>query len=428
MKHAQFNVMLLLQVFVFAFLDSCSSYSSLHECYGGTYTFTPQSTSSIYYKPKTTNDRTLVVIKGKSVNTRFEVSFWNTIKMKDLTEEDDGAIVFFDQHNSVQLKIMDCQDPASKKYGEVFSLRIPSSAEYLEFAQVIPLDFALKSVIIWNRTDSSPTKGKINRNYFEIYGINQQDSGYYKFRGSKNELVKWKRLKVEASHEYFEVMEGQYFHTQFPVEFSFSHFLFSSLSVNKEVTSEYMDPRMEVTKSYFSIFDVKSQDAGTYKFIDTEGNNPVNMQLHVTEAVPTWAYIVIVAVIVLVIFICCCCIKKCCCKKSKRNSTDSTATAAPTVHFHDSNQPAPSGVPLLPREPRHFIADATINNTADNNMDPPPSTQATVSGDTGPTSLFMTSTDSEPKFELKGSVFPSAPPLSSDMCIQDVYTSDKLNF
>lgn len=38
------------------------------------------------------------------------------------------------------------------------------------------------------------------------------------------------------------------------------------------------------------------------------------------------------------------------------------------------------------------------------------------------------STDVEPTFELKGSNFLSAPPLSSDSTSADVYTSDKLNF
>lgn len=37
-------------------------------------------------------------------------------------------------------------------------------------------------------------------------------------------------------------------------------------------------------------------------------------------------------------------------------------------------------------------------------------------------------TDTEPRFELKGMTFPSAPPLSSDSSHCDVYTSDKLNF
>lgn len=42
-------------------------------------------------------------------------------------------------------------------------------------------------------------------------------------------------------------------------------------------------------------------------------------------------------------------------------------------------------------------------------------------------STFLSS-DPDPKFELKGTIFPSAPPLSSDSAFCDVYNSDKLNF
>lgn len=42
-------------------------------------------------------------------------------------------------------------------------------------------------------------------------------------------------------------------------------------------------------------------------------------------------------------------------------------------------------------------------------------------------STFLSS-GPDPKFELKGTIFPSAPPLSSDSAVCDVYNSDKLNF
>lgn len=38
------------------------------------------------------------------------------------------------------------------------------------------------------------------------------------------------------------------------------------------------------------------------------------------------------------------------------------------------------------------------------------------------------SSDSEPKFELKGTIFSSVSPLGSDSTHIDVYNSDKLNF
>uniref|UniRef100_A0AAV2MIS7 Uncharacterized protein n=1 Tax=Knipowitschia caucasica TaxID=637954 RepID=A0AAV2MIS7_KNICA len=347
--------MLLLQMLMFTLVDFSSSYETPTRCYGTTYSFSPpQLPNSIFYMPRTRDERILVAEKGKSKHERFDVTL-SGISIKDLTDEDDQAILFFDQENSMQLKIVDCNDPQKARYGEDFFFKIPRSAEYLQFSQVVPYESTLQPVVIWNRTDPS-LRGSVIAGYFEIKKAKQTNSGYYKYRDSQNQLLKWRRLAVEEVRHYFEVTEGD---------------------------------KIEVKE----------------------------------VEIPTWAYVVFAVAIILGIIICCCCVKKCCCKKDQRNIPDST-TAEPAVFYHESNQPAPPAIPLLSREPVRYMADPTTNVVA--SMDPPQFTQATIPAEPGP--ISGTNSDFEPKFVVKGSIFPSAPPLSADSSIQDVYTSDKLNF
>ncbi|XP_023184514.1 uncharacterized protein LOC111607014 isoform X1 [Xiphophorus maculatus] len=56
----------------------------------------------------------------------------------------------------------------------------------------------------------------------------------------------------------------------------------------------------------------------------------------------------------------------------------------------------------------------------------PPASQGSAATPTFSSDMF--SPDAEPRFQLKGLAFPSAPPLSSDVPICDVYNSDKLSF
>ncbi|GLD53612.1 uncharacterized protein AKAME5_002835900 [Lates japonicus] len=151
--------------------------------------------------------------------------------------------------------------------------------------------------------------------------------------------------------------------------------------------------------------------------------------------------------IILVVIICCCCVRKCCCKKSssKRNESAPQTAATPAAYYHDTNQPAgtsyspaPSTFSYQPRNPP-VSTGPTTTSTGPSVHNPvnihvtSPQPQVAVSGDQGAAPApsigsDMFSSDYEPKFDLKGPRFPSAPPLSSDSTFCDVYTSDKLNF
>lgn len=438
----------MLLLILLALVDLGSS-EKVEICYGGNYEvpiyYTPPLFKKpIYFKPRG-EERTLAVsAEGKSQQKRI-LAYTGRVVLQDLTEQDNGAMLFFGRA-SVELEILDCQDPQISRYGDLFSWMVPSGAEYLEFSHMSS-DYARKPQVIWNRTDASLGRGRVKRNYFEINNVKQKDSGYYKLRALRGDLIRWKRLIVEESYHHSTHMEGDKLRIR--VKFSkVDHVLFTRQGSDHEESFEDMGHRMEIYDSYLSFWGLMYEDSGTYKFIDEEGFLALRMELEVQYSsliayifsLPIPYIIGIVAAVLCAVCCCCCCVKKCCCKKSSRKrSSPETEAAAPRVFYHDSNQPTQPTqpvIPLLSREPRAITTDPPMYNSAVDNMNLSPSnnimpsSQITASGGLGPTSTPMipTNSDSDPKFEFKGTIFPSAPPLSSGTSIQDVYTSDKLNF
>ncbi|KAK7922781.1 hypothetical protein WMY93_009683 [Mugilogobius chulae] len=421
---------MLLQLIVFTLVDFGASWSTTNECYGSSYTLTPsQTTSPIYFMPKSIDKRILVVENGQSKHERFEATL-SGIKIKDLTEQDNGAILYFDNENTVYLTVSDCASADTKYYGEVFSWIIPYDAQYLEFSQVLP-EGPLKPVTYWNRSLASVKRGQVNHDYFEIHNLKQKDSGYYRFRRYGNRLIKWKRIRVEANHKHFELNEGDDLDMDFPNGFKFAYITFvaEGSTYEEEIDRSVLSRRMEVARSYFIFRGLRHGDAGIYKFRDIEGNVAVTMQLEVIIAeIPTWVYIVIFAVIILGLLICCCCIKKCCCKKVQVQETNLvlprhllciTMIQINLLHLRSLfSLKSQESLLQIQQFLMHLAAAQTYHHITSKPQlqklwDPPRS---------------RTNSSSEPRFELKESIFPSAPPLSSDTSTQDVYTSDKLNF
>lgn len=413
---------MLLLCFVLTLICSSSSLQYKVVCYGKDY-YLPfhQMKTDIFYKPEG-GELTLVVHNGESKDPRFKVTFGN-VKMQDLTEQDNGAFLSFDESQIVKLNIKECQEPQTHHYGGLFSWEVPSHAKYLEFSQTFPNKDPAKPVVLWNRTDPGVAMGTVVRNYYELYGLKQKDSGYYRFRGSENKLLRWKRLVVQEYFQQIETKEGDNLFVDGPIPLSSLKVFFTPEGSQykhqlQEDTS--LNERTKITKSYFSILNVNSADSGTYEFHDDENFLALRVEVEVTEAgTPFWVFVVIPIFVLTTIF-CCCCMKRCCCKKSsnKRNDTaDQTVAAAPNVYYHDTTQPTQPVVPLLHREPRV--------------ISPVPPVKAP--GDLGTTTLTSTSYDftsseSEPRFELKERTFPFAPPLNLDTSVAYVYTSDKLNF
>lgn len=425
---------------LFAHVSLTASYGRELICYGGSfdvpiYYTPPLFPTSIYYKPKG-KDRILVVNEGKSVDKRFVVRS-GSIKMRDLTEQDDEAMLFFGQSDSVKLYIKDCRQSEKYYYGNKYSWALPYNTEYMEFSQMTSSRRFLTPVVIWNRTDTSSDSADARRRvkYFllEIDGVKQQDSGYYKCLGSSGQLIKWRKLEVEEFKATFEHFVGQTMQFHFPMRFStLPRILFTSQESGYEDTFEIenTDPRLFLSETDFSFQDLKYEDAGVYKFVDKDGDLALQLELQMEyPELSGWVYLVALVIIAFFIVCCCCCVKKCCFKKST-NKRSSHENNAPPVFHHSTTQPTQPVVPRLSREPRVIHPNPPTYNSAIADMDLPPSTQVTVTDrlDGTSTPLISNSSDSEPKFEFKGTVFPSAPPLSSGTDIQDVYTSDKLNF
>lgn len=445
---------MLLLCLILTLVDLGSSYSLSRKCYGGPFDFPYYATPPLFkgqisYTPKGGVQR-IVVNDGESKDPRFKVSL-RSIKILALTEQDHEAILNFGK-DAIKLMVSDCADPENMYYGSVFSWRVPSEAEYLEFSQTTTSSDPLQPVVLWNRTDPLFGRGSIKRNYYEIYSLKQKDSGYYRFRGSDNQLIQWKKLIVQENTRNVEHKEGGYLHMDYVLHglrsyrFTRSQVLFTPLGSEKKQTLSEADKqgRVEITDRYFAINNAKLEDSGSYEFFDDQDNLVLRVKVEVIANETTWVYVVVFALILFAVTFCWCCVKKRCCKKStdKRNSpATQTEAVAPAVYYPETSQPTHPHAPTYSYQPVNPPAsrgptvtspEPPMFNSVMADMSPPPPTQGTAPESYRPTSFTPTSygftmSDSEPTFDLKRMPF-SAPPLSSDTSISHVYTSDKLNF
>lgn len=433
-----------------------ASGSSANICYGKRYTlplplFPVFYKGSITYTPKNGQGK-VVVNNSQSLDPRFIISH-GQINMIDLTEEDDGGTLTSDSqfYKHIQLGVMACREPEIKPYGEYISWKIPNEAEYLEFSEYRPKD-PVKPVVLWNRTDLSLGRGRVRKDRYEIENLKQQDNGYYRFRGSKNQLLKWQQLQVIEHRQNYESEEGDYVYITYPRTFTPSEVQFA-LKRTKERHTIKADSRVEITDEYLGIEDVRTDEAGTYYFLDDQMNIVLQVDLIVNSVEPpNWVNIVMIAVSITVIVLCCWSMKRCCCEKSsnkRNNSDDQTEAAAPNVYYHGTTQPSPPAAPLLHREPlgppqyptqpthpppysyqptTTFSDPPPTYNSVLTEMKSPSPAQVSASGEFGTsssTNYNFISSDSEPAFEV---TLPSASPLNAETSISAEYTSDKLNF
>ncbi|KAJ0002477.1 hypothetical protein NQD34_007626 [Periophthalmus magnuspinnatus] len=482
---------MLLPLYVLLTLVTLGSSLSEDVCYGRTYrlptAFTPPLyNKTITYTPKAGKPK-IVVNHGKSLDPRFRTS-WGRAEMIDITEQDNEAVLSIVGRifSSVELRVQNCRSPARKRYGSFIYWQIPHGAEYLEFLKHtgsgVPRQ--VEASVLWNRTDASKlSRGEISFNSYEIKAITQQDSGYYRFRGSKNQLIKWEQVVIEHHIKSYDFDEGD-IKLEFPIIFTPSHVKFTREGSSDTVFKD--DNRFKITDRYFEIKDATPEDAGTYEFIDKQGNLMLRASVEIREVERVWMSYVILGAISFGGMLCCCCVKKCCCKESS-NKTDETEDEAPamTEYCHNPTQSTQTASPLLPRDPSVIIPDLPTYNAQVGPTDPPPpyeecvpepsappipayssqpvnppvsaeptanppeppqtndvfladvSTssldQASTTGATESTfftsnNFNFTSFDSEPKFEFSGTTIPSAPPLSSEGTASIEYNSDKLNF
>ncbi|XP_072295705.1 uncharacterized protein [Eucyclogobius newberryi] len=410
--------------------------------------------------------------------------------MTDVTEQDNEAVLSITggYFRSISLRVRNCRNPVKKQYGSSIYWKIPDGAEYLEFVKYngSRIPDPVESSVLWNLTDpSKPRRGEIRGSDYMIHVITQQDSGYYRFRGSNHQLLKWETIVIEHFVESYDFDEGN-IKLEFPVILTPSQVKVKCVGNLRPRTVSLSDePRFKITDSHFAIESATPEDAGKYEFFDKEDNLMLSATVEIREVEQTWKSYVILGAISFGGMLCCCCVKKCCCNKSS-DKTDETedGAAASTVNNHNPTQSTQTVIPLLPREPRLIIPHPLTYDAAEGLMDlpppyeecvtqpsapsvpayskqpenppvhveptasppetpqtndvrlndvgPSPLEQVSTSGTTGPiffssNNFNFTTSDSEPTFELSGTTFPSAPPLSSEDYSSIEYNSDKLN-
>lgn len=461
-------------------------------CYGSTYRLPAHFTPVLYNQTITFTPKEgvpkIVVNHGQSLDSRFKVSR-GKIEMANLSERDNDATLSIVKHifDSVLLRVKNCRSIVKKLCGSSISWRIPYDAEYLEFSGP---DVLAPPTVLWNRTSRSSIRGKVSGSDYEIKDITQQDSGYYRFRGSKDQLLKWEQIEVEAHVRSYDFDEGN-IKLQYPIIFTPGQIKFKHTWASKAKPLSESDDRFKITNTYLAIDYATPEDAGTYDFLDKDGNLILHVTLEIREVEKVWVSVVVLAVISFGFILCCCCMKKYCCKESsdKTNCPESEADAAAPPVYHHGTQTTEPETPLLSREPRVIFSDPPTYNEADGHVDPPPPYEecdTQVSAPPVPTyssephntpapaeptvispeptnrddiadgavmvdvsppdqvstaearettgditftlNSFDLTTGSDPHFDLRGVTLPSAPPLSSDESNSAEYNSDKFNF
>ncbi|KAL3044887.1 hypothetical protein OYC64_013207 [Pagothenia borchgrevinki] len=182
--------------------------------------------------------------------------------------------------------------------------------------------------------------------------------------------------------------------------------------------------------------DLQMSCQGRYEITDQDGDTALVMILEM-EAPPAEHSAIGISLGVFFSSLFVCVVWRCCCKgSSSKNKTSEPEAAEPDVPYEEYDlepvrlQPdqvsEPSGTPYRAQPPL-TPTNPLIHNHPSVEMPP---TYSEIFGASGQTDAptFPVHSDPEPQFEVKGMNFPSAPPLSSDSTISDVYTSSKLNF
>ncbi|XP_012711114.2 uncharacterized protein LOC105920148 [Fundulus heteroclitus] len=484
--------MLLLLVTVFSVFGGSLARLQKNErpCYGGEVEF-PETTRSLlwrgplYFTPSNGGERKILFEDGEAKDPRLKVSYVS-VRLTDLTKKDEGVYeVSFGGKRSLEvlrLKILDCAEKIFKDYMHNLEYVISDKVQYLEYNPPDNKDIPL---ILWNRTNSlnnDRRRGNVQRNVWRIPGVTQADNGFYNFRRGDKSLDSRILLTVKENTRFYDPKVNEHLLITNPFTGGPWTVTFKQETEDEWVTmmkdgrlvhgDDIFSERITIQSYGIQIYPVESTDSGTFEFRDQQGNLALSVQVevfhesHHASNVNTYIVVFVVALLLGICCCCCCFCKKRCCKKDKSADAATEGTAVtyhdksaptatgPVVYYHGtnqptgpsySNQPYPSVYPPHPVNPPAYTEPAAVS------IEPPPSQPNTAMYPTHPTLMYpplsevgpptsqgsaaaptfssdVFSSDAEPRFELKGMTFPSAPPLGSDVTISDVYNSDKLNF
>lgn len=437
----------------------------IQACYGKTLSqpilYTPPFyTGPVYFTPNDGGSAKIVIENGKSKDPRYSLSD-NLMNIQDLTERDNGhfSIGFggFYFSKLFELKILDCADEINRDYGHAYRYFSSKRFDVLEYTRI---NDRSAPKILWNRTGhdlDENSRVSVSSHFVNFRYLTQEDSGFYNFRDGNNIVVDRLRLTVKEVTKTKHATEGddlvlEYTQTIKPWIVTFiperqSHSV-TTIRDGIVTQDDWFNGRIHVVGEGIEISPLERKDSGSFHFQDAKGNLALVVEVEVekSETSGNVIYWVIGGLLSSLTFICCC--RSCCCgKSSKKDKTAEEAAEPPDVYYHGENEPADPGLPAPPSSStlsyRPVVSYFPEGSTAAP-LDPPPyhslnphvnPAQPQVAPPDGlgsvpdaPVVPNTLSSDTEPRFELKGATFPSAPPLSSLSTSSDVYTSDKLNF
>ncbi|XP_030252214.1 uncharacterized protein LOC115568771 isoform X2 [Sparus aurata] len=331
-------------------------------------------------------------------------------------------------------------------------MRLSRKANSLTFTPLLGSDVT----ILWKRDDppaSEDSRWKVTGSLFKIHSLTQKDSGTYIVRDKDQSSLTERTIRVVAQKMSFRNDEG--------VSFGFDHDLEPS-SCNIYFIPEGDSVKHQIVRhgrlrpipdcSGFDLFgfcgvsntNPQESCSGHYEVRDSMGNEVLVVTVEVVGSSSSFdtKKIGLGFGIFFAVVSCCGCLKRCCCgKSSSKEEQPETPDEEPAVHYHeyDHEPVGPGQEQLYPAQPSHTPSVPLIHN-------PPPTVPPayseifsspaeptvaptfapTISPTVAPTVPIQS--DGQPRFELKGMSFSSAPPLSSDSPYGDVYTSEKLNF
>lgn len=254
----------------------CCSTQTEELCYGSNYTLPSQLTppsfkGAVTYRPKVGQPK-IVLNNGQALDPlRFRVTP-GVVEMMDLTEQDHEAVLEAPVH-SVTLRVKNCGVVLKKLYGSSVTWRIPDVAQTLEFSSFSGSGIAAPPSVVWSRTDASSSSGRgnVSEGHYEIRGLTQTDSGFYRFRSLQQRLLTWEQVLVQELQTNLTYDLGNFIVIEWPTGVVPSQVRFTRKGA-QDYSVLQSGGRVEILDTYMSIQDSSHDDAGTYDALDQDQN------------------------------------------------------------------------------------------------------------------------------------------------------------
>ncbi|XP_008291364.1 uncharacterized protein LOC103365653 isoform X3 [Stegastes partitus] len=335
-------------------------------------------------------------------------------------------------------------------YGKTYRIPLRDKVSTMEFT---PKGRYVKSVV-WNRGYLMKNdRRKVIRGELVISNLTQKDSGSYVQRDVNRVLLSTDNLEVVAFTEHYSRSVGQSLKIISSLDpDSCNIYFFPGGSYETEIVRngwlqqdssdctgfEFLKP-CGILQEY-----LQSSCHGYFEIRDQDDNKVWVVKVDMDPEPFEQSYLGIGGG-VLISALCTCCIRCCCCGKSSSDKERSEA-AADEDNNDNENEPAvrvqeydheptgarqnqlhePSGM-QRPAQPSYAPTAPLIHNPPFDFL-PPAYSEAIASSEPQHAVTVPLSSDSGPRFEVRGMDFDAAAPLGSDATQSNVYNSDKLNF